>query len=157
MSEIFYPIQTPNGHDEAKALGYIVGGSLKDNLRARLTVTAQEVQEGSFVIVNSGDWRFYGLVTDLVLGATDPRFADEQSETRLSPGLASLLHGQTLYTNLEVMPALMLEIGPDPGSPRYADWRQAHPENPRPIPIKTVPAHHAPVHRAQAGDVAEIL
>ena len=68
------------------------------------------MQEGSFVIINSGDWRFYGLVTNIELGATDPRFADEQSEVRLPAGLASLLHGQTLYTTLEVMPALMMEI-----------------------------------------------
>src|SRR5574338_1509772 len=121
-----------NGHN----IGYVVGGGLKENLRVRLTVGAQEVQEGSFVIVDSGDWRFYGLVTDLTLGATDPRFADEQSETRLPAGLASLLHGQTLYTNLEVMPALMLEIGPDLGSPRYEEWRKAHSTDPAPIPIK---------------------
>ena len=139
------------------SIGYVVGGGLKENLRVRLTVSAQEVQEGSFVIVDSGDWRFYGLVTDLQLGATDPRFADEQSEVRMPASLAALLHGQTLFTNLEVMPALMLEIGPDPGSARYEAWRKDHPEDPRPIPIKTIPAHHAPVHRAEAGDVAEIF
>jgi hypothetical protein len=139
------------------SIGYVVGGGLKENLRVRLLVPAQEVQEGSFVTIDSGDWRFYGLVTDLQLGATDPRFADEQSETRLPPALAALLHGQTLYTNLEVLPALMLERGPDPGSPRYPLWRAEHPEDPAPISIKTVPAHHAPVRRADAGDVAEIF
>jgi len=46
----------------------------------RLTVPPQEVQEGSFVVIYSGGWRFYGLVTDLQLGSTNPRFADEQSE-----------------------------------------------------------------------------
>ena len=143
--------------NENCSIGYVVGGGLKENLRVRLLLPAQEVQEGSFVIVDSGDWRFYGLVTDLMLGATDPRIADEQSETRLPPGLAALLHGQTLFTNLEVMPALMLEIGPDLASPRYPAWREAHPEDPRPIPIKTVPAHHAQVRRAEAGDVAEIF
>lgn len=142
-----------NGH----IIGYIVGGGLQENLRVRLVIPTQQVQEGSFVVVDSGDWRFYGLVTDLQLGATDPRFADEQSETRFPIGLASLLHGQTLYTNLEVMPALMVERGPEPGSPNYLEWRSAHPENPVPIPIKTIPSHHAPVHRAEAADVAEIF
>ena len=142
-------------------IGYVVGGGLKENLRVRLTVPPQEVQEGAFVIITSGDWQFYGLVTDLQLGATDPRFADEQSETRLPPGLASLLHGQTLYTNLEVLPSLMLERGPDPGSPAYTRWREAiqaglHPE-PTPVPVKTVPPHHAPVRKAGAGDIAEIF
>jgi DNA helicase HerA-like ATPase len=109
------------------------------------------------VVVRSGAWQYYGLVTDLQLGATDPRFADEQSEDRFPPGLAALLHGQTLYTNLEVLPSLMLEIGPDPGSKEYPAWAAAHPEPPRPLPVKTIPPHHAEVRLASAGDVAEIF
>ena len=104
-------------------VGYVVGGTLKDSLSVRLTVPPQQVQEGSFVVIESNPWQFYGLVTDLQLGATDPRFADEQSEKRLPPGLAKLLHGQTLFTNLEVLPALMLERGPEIDSPEYPAWR----------------------------------
>ena len=142
-------------------IGYIVGGGLKENLRVRLTVPAQQVQEGGFVVIESGDWLFYGLVTDLQLGSTDPRFADEQSEVRLADGLARLLHGQTLFTNLEVMPALMLERGPEPDSPAYESWRGEidsgiRPE-PRPLPVKTVPPHHAMVRLAAPGDIAEIF
>jgi DNA helicase HerA-like ATPase len=144
--------------DQNAPIGYIVGGNLKDTLRARLTVPPQEVQEGSFVVIESGGWNFYGLVTDLQLGATDPRFADEQSEARLPAGLASLLHGQTLYTNLDVLPALMLETGPDPASPEYAAWRAEHPEDSdQLLPVKTVPSHHAPVRLSHAGDVAVIF
>lgn len=128
------------------SIGYIVGGGLKENLRVRLTVPAHEVQEGAFVVAESGDWLFYGLVTDLQLGATDPRFADEQSEERLPGNLASLLHGQTLFTNLEVLPALMVH-SPEIGEPLYE----------HPVPIKTVPAHHARVRLAGAGDVAQIF
>jgi uncharacterized protein len=138
-------------------IGYVVGGSLKDNLRVRLTIPPQQVQEGGFVVIESGDWQFYGLVTDLQLGSTDPRFADEQSEKRLPDGLSGLLHGQTLYTNLEVLPALMLESGPDIGDPAYAAWRASHAEDPHPIPVKTVPSHHSEVRLAHAGDVAEIF
>ncbi|MHB1338060.1 MAG: helicase HerA domain-containing protein [Bellilinea sp.] len=138
-------------------VGYVVGGTLKDSLSVRLTVPPQEVQEGSFVVIESDPWQFYGLVTDLQLGATDPRFADEQSGKRLPPGLSKLLHGQTLYTNLEVLPALMLERGPALDSPEYPAWRDAHPDNPQPMPVKTVPSHHAPVRVAHAGDVAEIF
>jgi uncharacterized protein len=144
-----------------EGIGYIVGGGLKENLRVRLTVPAQQVQEGGFVVIESGDWLFYGLVTDLQLGSTDPRFADEQSEVRLPQGLARLLHGQTLFTNLEVMPALMLERGPEPDSPTYESWRREidtgiRPE-PRPLPVKTLPPHHATVRLAAPGDIAEIF
>ncbi len=145
----------------ASVIGYVVGGGLKENLHVRLTVPAQEVQEGGFVVIESGSWLFYGLVTDLVLGSTDPRFADEQSETRLPANLSRLLHGQTLYTNLEVLPALMLECGPDLQSSDYAAWRAEidagqRPE-PRPLPVKTVPPHHARVRLASPGDIAEIF
>jgi DNA helicase HerA-like ATPase len=139
------------------SIGYIVGGGLKENLRVRLTIPSQKVQEGAFVVIDSSPWRFYGLVTDLQLGATDPRFADEQSETRFPPELARLLHGQTLFTNLEVLPALMQEIGPEVDSPEYPAWRDAHPEGASPLPVKTIPQHHAPVGLAQEGDIAEIF
>ncbi|HRT92560.1 MAG TPA: hypothetical protein P5516_08780, partial [Anaerolineaceae bacterium] len=105
-----------------KPIGYVVGGGLEANLQVRLTVPPQEVQEGAFVVIDSGTWRFYGLVTDLQLGSTDPRFADEQSELRLPAGLAGLLHGQTLFTNLNVMPVLMIDRGPEPGSLSYEAW-----------------------------------
>ena len=140
-------------------IGYVVGGSLKDCLRVRLTVPPQQVQEGSFVVIESGGWLFYGLVTDLQLGATDPRFADEQTENRLPAEAARLLHGQTLYTTLEVLPALMLEAGPDPASPDYPAWVAQHPDpgSGRALPVKTVPAHHAPVRLAAKGDIAQIF
>jgi DNA helicase HerA-like ATPase len=147
--------------NQHSAIGYVVGGGLKENLRVRLTVPSQAVQEGAFVVVESGEWLFYGLVTDLQLGATDPRFADEQSESRLPANLARLLHGQTLYTNLEMLPALMLERGPEPASPTYQAWAdeiaQGSRPAPHPLPVKTIPAHHTPVRLAAPGDIAEIF
>src|SRR3972149_1533954 len=106
----------------ASTTGPFVAGWPRASFRVRLTVDPLTVQEGAFVVIESGDYQFYGLVTDLQLGATDPRFADEQSETRLPPALAKALHGQTLFTSLEVLPALMLERGPEPGSPEYTKW-----------------------------------
>jgi uncharacterized protein len=143
-------------------IGYVVGGGLKENLRVRLVVPAQQVQEGGFVVIESGEWLFYGLVTDLVLGATDPRFADEQSEGRLPPGLAKLLHGQTLFTTLEVLPALMLEQGPELDSIEYIRMRKEiesglRDETSGPLPVKTIPPHHARVRLANPGDIAEIF
>jgi DNA helicase HerA-like ATPase len=125
-----------NMNDNLKPIGYIVGGGLKESFHARLTVPSQEVQEGAFVVIESGDWLFYGLVTDL----------------------AGLLHGQTLFTNLEVLPALMLERGPEPGTSEYLEWTTKIGENkPRPVPVKTVPPHHALVRMAGEGDIADIF
>lgn len=148
-------------NENDKYIGKIVGGGLKENLYVRLEVPAEEVQEGAFVVTESGDWQFYGLVTDLQLGTTDPRFADEPIGNRISPLLSSQLYGQTLYTNLQMMPALMMERGPDPGTPEYSQWIKAIDaglkEEPRPKPVKTIPPHHAKVRMAGAGDIAEIF
>ncbi len=146
---------------ENQPIGYVVGGTLKDNLRVRLTVAPQTIQEGGFVVIESGYWNFYGIIIDLQLGATDPRFADEQSEARLPAGVAALLHGQTLYTTLEVMPVLMLEVGPELSRPdydtAYRAWREGLKDEPAMQPVKTIPAHHAPVRLASAADVAQIF
>ncbi|MDX1436669.1 MAG: ATP-binding protein [Anaerolineales bacterium] len=149
------------GDEQGREIGYIVGGGLKENLHVRLTIPANEVQEGGFVIVETEQQLFYGLVLDLLLGSTDPRFADERSQTRLPESLAGLLHGQTLYTNLEILPALMMDRGPDPAGPDYAAWQSEIEQGlrpmPRPLPVKTVPPHHAPARMAGAGDIAEIF
>ncbi len=147
--------------EKKQYIGKIVGGGLKESLQVRLEVPAEEVQEGAFVVIESGDWLFHGLVTDLQLGSTDPRFADEPIDTRVAPYLAEQLYGQTLYTNAQVLPALMMERGPALDSPAYKQWRSAIDaglkDEPAPIPVKTIPPHHAPVRLAQPGDIAEIF
>lgn len=144
-----------------KPIGYVIGGGLKENLRVRLNIPANLVQEGGFVVIESGNWLFYGLITDLLLGATDPRFADEQSGIRLPPALAELLHGHTLFTNLEVLPALMMERGPELNSPEYIRWQDEIEAGLRPepglYPVKTIPPHHAEVRLANPGDIGEIF
>jgi uncharacterized protein len=140
-----------------ESLGYIVGGGLKEGLRVRLTVPADEVQEGSFVVCDSGRFRYYGLVTDLQLGATDPRFADEASD-RLQPAIKQALLGKTLFTTLEMYSTLMLDQGPDFGSPERDVFDQRVERGLEgPKPVKTVPEHHAPVRAANEGDVADIF
>jgi hypothetical protein len=141
-----------------KQIGYVIGGSLKDQLKVRLTVRAHEIQEGSFVVIHSGNWNFYGLVANIQLGATDERFAEEQALNRYPAAVVEMLHGQTLYTNLEVMPVLMLESGPALNDPAYPAWLKNQDDQPaHPIPIKTVPEHQARVWQASAGDIAEIF
>jgi len=139
-------------------IGYIVGGGLKEGFHIRLTVPADEVQEGSFVVCDNGRFRYYGLVTDLQLGATDPRFADEKTD-RMHPAIQQALLGKTLYTTLEMYPTLLMDRGPEDPS-AYMDWQERvsrGEENPGPRPVKTVPAHHADVRPADESDVAQIF
>ena len=90
---------TPTG--ENPPIGYVTGGGLEANLQVRLEVPAHEVQEGAFVVTDSDRWRFYGLVTDLQLAATDERFAAESMDRRFTPKLSQLLREETLYTTAE--------------------------------------------------------
>jgi uncharacterized protein len=147
--------------EQRTKIGYLVGGGLKENFRVRLIVSPQEIQEGAFVVIQSGDWNYYGIVTDIQLGATDERFASEQTEIRFPAHIAKALHGQTLYANLEVLPNLMLEIGPEPGTPAYNDWQgkinAGLKDQPRILPVKNVPPHHAQVYLADQADIAEIF
>jgi hypothetical protein len=147
--------------EQRTKIGYLVGGGLKENFRVRLVVSPQEIQEGAFVVIQSGEWNYYGIVTDIQLGATDPRFADEQMEGRFPAHISKALHGQTLYANLEVLPNLMLEIGPELGTPAYKDWQgkiaAGLKDQPRILPVKNVPPHHAQVYLANEGDIAEIF
>jgi hypothetical protein len=139
------------------AIGYVTGGGLEANLQVRLEVPAHEVQEGAFVVTDSDHWRFYGLVTDLQLAALDERFAAESMERRFSPRLSQLLREETLYTNLVMLPALMLDRGPDLASPEYPAWRALHMDKIKPMPVKTIPAHHALVRLADRADITDIF
>ena len=147
--------------EQRTKIGYLVGGGLKENFRVRLVVSPQEIQEGAFVVIQSGEWNYYGIVTDIQLGATDPRFADEQMEGRFPAHISKALHGQTLYANLEVFPNLMLEVGPELGTPAYKDWRRkidaGLKDEPHILPVKNIPPHHAQVFLANEGDIAEIF
>lgn len=144
-----------------QVIGMVTGGGLKENLHIRLSVPPHLVQEGSFIVVECQDWLYYGIATDLQLCSIDPRYALQPSQNLLPSDLAGLLDEQMLYTNLVVLPVLMLERGPLLDSPQYAAWRLAidhgEREEPRPMPIKSIPAHHALARLAGAGDVAEIF
>jgi len=138
-------------------IGFVTGGGLEANLEVRLSVPPQTVQEGAFVVIDSNSWRFYGLVTDLRLTAIDQQYATQINAQRFTPQLAELLNRQTLYTNLAVMPVLMMETGPAIDSPEYPEWRKAHPDQDSPITVKTIPSHHAPVRLADQADIAAIF
>ena len=102
---------------DIKQIGYITGGSLKEGFIARLTVPPEAVQEGSFVVVENGPRVFYGLVTNLRLCASDTKFTDAHIMNRIPAAFREQLVSRTLYTEVEIMPALMQNIGYAPGTP----------------------------------------
>ncbi len=54
-------------------LGVVIDGSFTAGLTARLAgARLEELQVGSFVVVEGGHHRYFSLVTDLQLRASDP-------------------------------------------------------------------------------------
>jgi hypothetical protein len=140
-----------------------LGGGLKENLSARLELPPQAVQEGEFVVIGgeTDEWLFHGLITDIRLSALDPRYASERNSQRLPAPIAEMFYGRTLFTDLEILPALMTEQGPPEGSPEWKQW-QADIEAglrdaPGPLPIKTVPPQQTDVFLAGQQDIALIF
>ena len=109
------------------------------------------------MVIDSNNWRFYGLVTDLRLTAIDEQYANQLNSQRFAPHLAEYLNKQTLFTDLAIMPVLMKDKGPDLESPGYSAWRLEHTDDPAPMPVKTIPNHHAPVKLADQADIADIF
>lgn len=128
-----------------ETIGYIISGSLKGGFTARLTAPTSSVQEGCFVVVECGSMRYYGLVTDIRLGALDPRYSEIRTGLRLNPEIASHLFSKTLYTEIEIMPTLMQNV----------DENEEGPHNP--LPVKMLPDHQSNTRIATAFDVAEIF
>ena len=136
-------------------IGYITGGSLKEGFIARLTVPPDMVQEGSFVVVEDGPRVFYGLVTNLKLCAADSRFTDAHTMNRFPPALREQVAAHTLYTEVEILPALMQNIGYAPGTPGYDPFDKNVDQEP--LAVKMVPPHHSPMRAADRYDVAAIF
>ena len=136
-------------------IGYIIGGSLQSGFTARLTVSPDHVQEGSFVVIEDGPRVFYGLVTNLRLCAVDPRFTDAHTMARMPESIREQVAGRTLYTEAEIMPALMQNIGAETGAPGYDPFDKNVDLNP--LPVKMVPPHHSPLRAANRFDVANIF
>jgi len=153
-----------NSQKAGRMIGTVIGGSLSESLTARLQVSPQEIQEGSFVTIKSGDWQFYGLITDLRLGATDPRFSDEQIDAYYPEVIAHTLREEVLYSNAVVLPVLMLENGPETNTNNAQQVMAWHDQKEkegelmtRPIQIKTIPAHQSAVRLASAVDIATVF
>ena len=142
-------------------LGYVLGGSLQEGLTVRLQVPPYRVHEGAFVVMDAPGWRFFGIVIDVALRTTHPRYVENETPD-LAPALTHMLRQSTLYTTATVLPVRMMEIGPDPeqdpeGYQRFLQEVDAGLRDVRPMPVKTVPPHFSPVRLADQGDVDEIF
>ena len=120
---------------EGQRLGMVVAGSLNDGVEVRLDAGAsvEEVKVGAFVTIQGERMRFFGVVTDVSLGATDPTLSASPPDVS-DPYIASVVAGTTAYGRINVEPMLVQDVE-------------------GPLPARTVPAHFSLASRASERDI----
>jgi len=95
---------------------------------------------GRYVVVRGQTGRrFFSIITDVALDSTNPTIEKAPPDTS-DPFLAQVHQGTSTFGRLEVSPMLVLER-----------------ESEEPKPVKTVPAHFAPVYEATEEDVNQVF
>ena len=122
-------------------LGVVVSGSLESGVEVKLdgTVSVEDMAVGRYVTIEGQKQRFFGMITDIGLGAIDPRFTLTPPDIT-DPFISEVLSGTSTYGTLHVLP--MLTISGD-----VANLIEG------PQPVKTVPTHFSAVNLASQQDV----
>src|SRR5947208_1998308 len=147
----------------ADPLGLITRGSLSQGLQLKLEpgCSVENMRVGRFVVIEGRENRFFCLVTDMELGATNPRvLLDPPVGNRLA---GEVLDGIATFGQVAVTPMLML--------PR-AEATAAHAggatagngagpagvgNTPLLQPVRTIPVHFSPVFDATEEDFAAVF
>lgn len=123
-------------------LGIVVGGSLSSGLDIKVDsrLSIEKLAVGRYVVIEGRSGRrFFGLITDIALGSTNPDLARRPPDTT-DGFIAEIYNGEVAFGTIHVSPMLVID--------------QAGGE---PHPIKTIPSHFSPVIEASAQDVANIF
>jgi DNA helicase HerA-like ATPase len=130
--------EDPQGNDR---LGMVVAGSLTEGLNVRLDreVSIEDIKVGRYVTVQGKLMRFFGVVSDVSLEASDPGLGASPPDVS-DPFIAEVISGTAAYGAMSVEP--MLALSSDPLA--MIDGPQ---------PAKTVPPHFSPVSLASESDV----
>ncbi|MDV2989571.1 MAG: ATP-binding protein [Dehalogenimonas sp.] len=120
-------------------LGIVTAGSLNKGIEVKLDGAAsiEDMAVGRYVTIEGNKRRFFGMITDVSLGVTDPALT--VSPPSDDGFLSEILTGTSAYGSLHVAP--YLTIG---GTETAIDGPQ---------PVKTIPGHFSPVKEASAADI----
>lgn len=127
--------------DEPIRLGMVVGGSLTDGMDVRLddSTSIEDIKVGTFISIDGQKLRFFGVVTDVSLDASDPTLRTNPPDVS-NPLIARVVSGTAAYGTITVEP--MLTLSKD--DVLAIDGPQ---------PSKTVPPHFSPVTSATERDI----
>lgn len=135
--DLFFPRLDP----AMQKLGLVVGGSLSKGLEVKLDASApvEEMAVGRYVIIEGNQTRFFGMVTDIRLGNTNPLIQSMPPDVS-DPFLREAYQGTTVFGTIHVSPMLILDEQTD-----------------EPRPVKTIPGHFADVRAASEEDVNRVF
>jgi DNA helicase HerA-like ATPase len=134
---------------ERKRLGVVTDGAFNTGLTVRLDpgCSTEDLRIGNFVIVEGEHNRYFSMISDMQLRATDARLlADPPRDA--SPFIARALVGTSTYATVQVKPMLMLE---KVGEYEFAD------ETSGVQPVRTIPMHFAELCEADEMDFATVF
>ena len=122
-------------------LGIVTSASLDRGIDVRLDtpVSVEDMVVGRYVTIEGQKRRFFGMITDVSLGVTDPRLTITPPDVA-NPFIAEVLTGTSTFGTIHVSP--MLTISGDVESLLEG-----------PQPVKTIPAHFSVVNLASERDM----
>jgi DNA helicase HerA-like ATPase len=132
--DLFFPRQPDPA---TRKIGLVVGGSLSKGLDVKLDSSApvEDMAVGRYVVIEGMQTRFFGMITDVVLGNTNPMIKSMPPDVS-DPFLRDVYQGTAVFGTLHVAPMLVLDDAA--GEPR---------------PVKTIPGHFSGVRAATEEDV----
>ena len=125
-------------------LGMVIEGSVSNGVEVRLDpgVSVEQIKVGTFVTLQGSDNRFFGVVTDIGLGSTDPRMKYIPLPSD-DPFVIQALQGTVAFGTVSVLPQLTLPdvVGDEQG----------------PTAAKSIPAHFSRAYTASQEDVETVF
>ncbi|MCH8989316.1 MAG: ATP-binding protein [Chloroflexi bacterium] len=136
--------------EPGQPLGMVIEGSVANGVEVRLDpgVSVEQVKVGTFVTIQGTDNRFFGVVTDVGLGSTDPRLKYTPLPVD-DPFVIQALQGTVAFGTVSVLPQLtMPQILGDP---------EALGDKAGPAAAKSIPSHFSRAFTASQKDVEMVF
>jgi uncharacterized protein len=126
-------------------LGIVTQASLEKGVDVRLDshISVEDMVVGRYITIEGQKRRFFGMITDVRLEVTDPRFTVTPLDVS-DPFIAGVLAGTSTFGTIHVSP--MLTIGG--GAAEIVEGPQ---------PVKTIPGHFAVAKLATEGDMETVF
>ena len=125
-------------------LGMVVDGSLTNGVEVRLNsqTLVEDLKVGTFVTIQGNRGRFFGTLTEIALGSSDPRLKQTPPAVD-DPFIAQVMAGSVAYGTITVLPQLILTSVRGDSQP--------------PAAAKTIPPHFSKAFAASGDDVATVF